>query len=295
MKRFGTIKKMILFIDTGDNCRGPMAHGYLLKLLEQRGVKHIEIKTAGVMTPTGLLPTPEAVQLLQEEGVDIRRHRSRPLAPDMIAKADLVLGMTPFHVQTAFRMTEEARGKTYLLKEYVGREGRNTQIADPMGGTLEIFKKCFSEIRASLQRLVEMEIVKNVPQVSENEHKVIPAAPGEIEQKLRAAAAAEARGEKKLDPSMAKKEAPHKAESKSKAAPAVKSSAKAGKGTSKPVAKARKPGKPAKTAKPAPKTAVKSSAKASAKPSAKKATKPAPKKAAKPAGKSAASSKSTRK
>jgi protein-tyrosine-phosphatase len=290
LKRFGTIKKMILFIDTGDNCRGPMAHGYLLKLLEQRGIKHIEIKTAGVMTPTGLLPTPEAVQLLQEEGVDIRRHRSRPLAADMIAKADLVLGMTPFHVQTAFRMTEEARGKTYLLKEYVGREGRNTQIADPMGGTLEIFKKCFAEIRASLQRLVEMEIVKNVPQNSESEHKVIPAAPGEIEQKLRAAAAAEARGEKRPDPNAPAKET-HKAEPKAKAQ--AKPAAKSAKAPARPAAKSAKGSKPAKSSKPSKPAAKPAKA---AKPAAKKASaKPAPKKAAKPSGKGAASSKSKRK
>lgn len=171
-KPSGHGKRVILFIDTGDNCRCPMAAGYFLKLLEQRGFKHIEIRTAGVMTPTGLLPTPEAVHLLQEEGVDIRRHRSRPLGGDMIKKADLVLGMTPFHVQTAFRLTEEARGKTFLLKEYVGRDGKNTQIADPMGGTLEIFKKCFNEIRASLQRLVEMDIVKQVPQIVSPERVV---------------------------------------------------------------------------------------------------------------------------
>ena len=140
-----------------------MAAGFFLKLLEQRGIKHIDIRTAGVMTPTGLLPTPEAVQLLQDEGVDIRRHRSRPLTREMIKKADLILGMTPFHVQSALRINEDARGKTFLLKEYVGRDGKNTQIADPMGGTLEIFKRCFSEIRASLHRLVEMEIVTKPP------------------------------------------------------------------------------------------------------------------------------------
>jgi protein-tyrosine-phosphatase len=166
-KQLVTEKKVLLLIDTGDNCRCPMAAGYFLKLLEQRGVKHIDIKTAGVMTPTGLLPTPEAVLLLHEEGVDIRRHRSRPLSAELIRRADLVLGMTPFHVQSAYRMAEDARGKTFLLKEYVGREGRNTQIADPMGGTLEIFKKCFAEIKASLQRLVEMEFVTKAPEARE--------------------------------------------------------------------------------------------------------------------------------
>lgn len=158
---------MLLFIDTGDNCRCPLASGYLQKLLEQRNIKYIDIKTAGVMTPTGLLPTPEVVQLLQEENVDIRRHRSRPLSLELIRMADLILGMTPIHVQKAIRMTDDARGKTFLLKEYVGKEGRNVQIPDPMGGTLEIFKKCFTDIRQSLQRLVEMEFIAKPPEARE--------------------------------------------------------------------------------------------------------------------------------
>lgn len=166
-KQLVTGKKILLFIDTGDNCRCPLASGYLHKLLQQRGINYVEIKTAGVMTPTGLLPTPEVVQLLQEEGVDIRRHRSRPLTNELINSADLILGMTPIHVQKAIRMTEEARGKTFLLKEYVGFTGRHVQIPDPMGGTMEIFKKCFNDIKQSLQKLVEMDFVAKPPEARE--------------------------------------------------------------------------------------------------------------------------------
>lgn len=245
-----------------------MAAGYFLKLLEQRGIKHIEVRTAGVMTPTGLLPAHEAVHLLQEEGVDIRRHRSRPLSLDMIKRADLVLGMTPFHVQTAFRMTEAARGKTYLLKEYVGRDGKNTQIADPMGGTLEIFKKCFSEIRASLQRLVDMDMVKIPPEQPAEiiEVEEVSAEPAEV--------AVPAKGKRKMapepvtKPKKASKRQPKsaaravkaakkqpKAKVKKEKAVAVRGQTKkAGKGATagkrasgKPAAK---PGRPAKAAKP---------------------------------------------
>jgi len=101
-------KKSILFICTGNTCRSPMAAGYFKKLLDERGVKNWEVKTAGVMTVAGLLPTPETVLLLDEIGVDIRKHRSVPLTPEMIRKTDLILGFTPFHVQSAIRMSEEA-------------------------------------------------------------------------------------------------------------------------------------------------------------------------------------------
>lgn len=274
-------KRIILFIDTGDNCRCPMAAGYFQKLLQQKNVSHIEIRTAGVMTPTGLLPTPEAVQLLQEEGVDIRRHRSRPLSLEMIRRADLVLGMTPFHVQTAFRMTEDARGKTFLLKEYVGRDGKNTQIADPMGGTLEIFKKCFNEIRASLQRMMEMEIVTVAPKATGHRAE---AAASRDEAKAKAGAEKPKKEKKKepgkapaaKKPSRAAKSAkPAKTKAAVKAKTKLKVKAKA---KPKPLAKAAK-AKAVRRAKPAakPKPKPKSPPRRKPAPSKKKAV---PKKAA---------------
>jgi protein-tyrosine-phosphatase len=238
-------KKTILFIDTGDNCRCPMAAGFFLKLLEQRGIKHIDIRTAGVMTPTGLLPTPEAVQLLQDEGVDIRRHRSRPLTREMIKRADLILGMTPFHVQSALRINEEARGKTFLLKEYVGRDGKNTQIADPMGGTLEIFKRCFSEIRASLHRLVEMEIVTKPPRPIESPRITTGQAQAEAAQGASAKAGAKRGSKPKAAAPKAKKAKPA-AKAKKPAATAAKRGRKPKAQRAKPPAKPAKRGRPAK-------------------------------------------------
>ncbi len=248
-------KFVILFLDTGGNCRCPMAQGFMHKLLHERNITHVEVRTAGVMTPTGLLPAQEAKQLLQEEGVDISRHRSRPLSEALIREADLILGMTPFHIQSAFRKCEEARGKTFLLREYVGAEGKNTQIADPMGGTLEIFKKCFSQIRHALHALVEKEPIKTSP--FKPEPKPEP----------RAEPKAEHRADHKKP---AKKHAPPQGKpAKSKHKPATKPAPKA-------VAKAK--------AKPAPK-AAKASVKPKAKPKAK--AKPAPKPKSKPAAKPA--------
>lgn len=160
-------KKVLLFIDTGDNCRCPLAVGYLRKLLREKGIDYIDIRHAGVMCPNDLLPTPEVVLLLQEEGEDIRKHRSRPLTLDLISQADLILGMTPIHVQKCIRWTEEAKGKTFLLKEYVGFPGKNVQIPDPMGGTMEIFKKCYVDMKQSLHKLLEMEFITTPPDPEE--------------------------------------------------------------------------------------------------------------------------------
>jgi len=136
-----------------------MAAGYMRKVLEERNIRDVEVRSAGVMTATGLLSTAEAIQLLDTVGVDLRRHRSSQLTPELIRKADLILGMTPFHVQFALRMTEDAKDKTALFKEYTGSDPKNYQITDPMGHTLEVYKRVFREIRQACEFLVEKEII----------------------------------------------------------------------------------------------------------------------------------------
>lgn len=190
-------KRTIVFVCTGNTCRSPMAQGLLQQALEEIGITTVEAKTAGVMTTTGLLPTPEAIQVMDSAGIDIRKHRSVPLTVEMIRKADLVLGMTPFHVQFALRMfqdhyehTEEAdaaRNKVFLLKEYTKSDLKNYQITDPMGMTLEVYKRVFREIKLSISKLVEMDVV-HAPLTQELVHERWTAA----EQEAAAEAAEEA-------------------------------------------------------------------------------------------------------
>lgn len=137
-----------------------MAAGYFQKLLNENRIRSVEVRTAGVMTVDGLLATPEAIQIMDAVGVDLRKHRSSKMTPELIKKADLILGMTPFHVQSALRMSVDARGKTFLLKEYTGSDARHSQIPDPMGCTLEVYKKVFGEIRSACQKLLKTDFIK---------------------------------------------------------------------------------------------------------------------------------------
>jgi len=148
-------KKVIVFLCTGNTCRGPMAQGYMRKAMEERGVKNVEVKTAGVMTIPGLIPTPEATQVMRNAGIDITGHRSSPLTQELIRKADLILGMTPFHVQFALRESEGAKGKTYLLKEFAESDVKNYQITDPMGMTLEVYKRVYREMKLAIDKMLE--------------------------------------------------------------------------------------------------------------------------------------------
>ncbi len=148
-------KKIVVFLCTGNTCRGPMAQGYMKKAMEDRGIKNVEVRTAGVMTIPGLIPTAEAAQVMKAADVDVSGHRSSPLTHELIRKADLILGMTPFHVQYALRMSDDAKGKTYLLKEYAESDVKNYQITDPMGATLEVYKRVYREMKLAIDKMLD--------------------------------------------------------------------------------------------------------------------------------------------
>jgi protein-tyrosine-phosphatase len=216
-----------------------MAQGYMMHALAERGIKHVEVKTAGVMTVPGLIPTDEAVQVMKNAGIDVSKHRSCPLSVELIHKADLILGMTPFHVQEALRISEEARGKAYLLKEYTESDLKNYQITDPNGLTLEVYKRVYREMKLAIDRLLEMPLIADKPEPPRPSAMLVTAATVE------ATAAAKAKPAKPAAPA-----APAKGAAASKPAPAKVSAAKAK--PAKPARKAAPAKTPAAKAKPAP-------------------------------------------
>ncbi|HEX4591319.1 MAG TPA: hypothetical protein VH120_15390, partial [Gemmataceae bacterium] len=145
----------VLFVCTGNTCRSPLAAALCRKQLADRlGCTADELPARGyVVASAGLAAmrdepaAAEAVAVAGELGADLTGHASRPATPDVLDKADLIVGMTAGHLGG--------------LDGIVGRDVRTrllcgeSDLADPIGGDLLVYQTCAGTIWQHLPGLVE--------------------------------------------------------------------------------------------------------------------------------------------
>lgn len=138
----------IVFLCTGNSCRSPMAEGICREMAKG---EPIEVASAGIAAPAGMPASAEAREVCRAAGIDISIHRTRPLTPEIIAGADLLLAMETHHREAARRAAPERAGRVLLLSEFAGApEARG--VSDPFGAGVAQYERTFAEIRALLER-----------------------------------------------------------------------------------------------------------------------------------------------
>ena len=160
-----------------------MAEALLRHRLEAAGIG-ATVASAGIMQG-GVAASGPAVEVLRDRGIELGSHRSRTMAAEEIAAADLVLGMERRHVQEAIVLAPEAERWAFTLRDLVRRAeaapprttgesvrawaarlaaGRSRAdlmgvgddaIADPMGRPRAHYERTVAELDDLLARLVD--------------------------------------------------------------------------------------------------------------------------------------------
>jgi protein-tyrosine phosphatase len=129
-------------------------------LAERKGCKPSEladhgvvVMSAGISAMMGGRPTPEAVEVMQLQGIGLNEHESQPLTAQLVRHADIIWTMTRSHRQAIVSQWTEAAARTFVLSRDEG------DIADPIGGPVEYYQRCAAQIKAELTaRLAELEL-----------------------------------------------------------------------------------------------------------------------------------------
>ena len=136
----------ILFVCSGNTCRSPMAQAIFQKIAAEKNL-NVECESAGIATFTGSPESENSVTALQEIDIDLSNFRSTSITAliPRLGEFDLFVPMTYSQAVALLQLGVEKK-KIYLF---------NTDVSDPYGGDLSVYRATRDELLKQLDTLAK--------------------------------------------------------------------------------------------------------------------------------------------
>lgn len=139
----------ILVVCTANICRSPVAEVLLRSKLHTAGQTEWTVSSAGTWAEPGHTAAPFSIALMADRGLDIRSHRSQPVAEQLMQRADLILCLETGHAKTLRQDYPTHRHKIYTLRQMAEKRG---SVRDPYGGTRQQYERMVAEVNELIEQ-----------------------------------------------------------------------------------------------------------------------------------------------
>ena len=129
-----------------------MAEVMLREIISQKQGDDWVVDSAGTDAQTGGKAARIAVEIMQEEGIDLSNFRSKLIDQQLAKESNIILTMTLRQKEDVIDSFPVAKGRTYTLKEFAG-DCEDVEIADPYGFDRETYRWCAREIKDNLSKI----------------------------------------------------------------------------------------------------------------------------------------------
>jgi protein-tyrosine-phosphatase len=129
-----------------------MAEYFARKYIEDKNLDNFKVASAGINAATGENASEEAIEVMEEKGIDITMHKSKMLMEEDLKENDKVLTMKNSHKEVIQDMYDY--DNVYTLKHFVNT-CEDCDILDPYGFGVDKYRETRDEIEDAVKKLLE--------------------------------------------------------------------------------------------------------------------------------------------